>query len=462
MKSALAASPLLCFASVVLAGCASTSAAPAFRDAARLVASRAGHRIAWNQAGDDDAAVARSVRALLARELTLDAAVQIALLNNKTLQSTYEDLSVAQADLVQAGLLRNPVFGGSLSFPVAGNAQTGGGVSVTQDFLGVFTLAARKRVASAELEATKLRVADAVLAMAGDVEVAFYALQGAQQVAAMRRTILEAGDAGLELAQRQHDAGNTSDLDLATQQALYEQVRTDLVQSEGEVVARHEGLARLLGVWGPEASFRVGEKLPELPAAEVPLDGVESLAIGRRLDLGAARQEVEAAAAASGMAEHFRFLDGASVSGAFERSPEGFSVAGPGASLELPIFDQKQAVVARLQARLRAALAREQALAVDIRSEVRAARSRVMAARAVVERYAKVVVPLRERIVALSQQQYDAMLLGAYPLLQAKQSEVNAYRELIEALRGYWTARVELERATGGALAAPSSPEEKP
>ena len=84
--------------------------------------------------------------------------------------------------------------------------------------------------------------------------------------------------------------------------------------------------------------------------------------------------------------------------------------------------------------------------------------------RTLVERYAKVVVPLRERAVALSQEQYNAMLLGTYQLLQTKQNEVNAYREFIEALRDYWTARADLERATGGtvpmaASAANASPE---
>ena len=54
--------------------------------------------------------------------------------------------------------------------------------------------------------------------------------------------------------------------------------------------------------------------------------------------------------------------------------------------------------------------------------------------------------------MALSQQHYDAMLLGVYQLLMAKQSEVNAYREYIEAVRDYWMARADLERATGGRL----------
>jgi cobalt-zinc-cadmium efflux system outer membrane protein len=69
---------------------------------------------------DETRAPCVRLRDLLSRELTVETAVQVALLNNKTLQATYEDLSVAQADLVQAGLLQNPVFRRHVAFPVAG------------------------------------------------------------------------------------------------------------------------------------------------------------------------------------------------------------------------------------------------------------------------------------------------------------------------------------------------------
>ena len=49
--------------------------------------------------------------------------------------------------------------------------------------------------------------------------------------------------------------------------------------------------------------------------------------------------------------------------------------------------------------------------------------------------YRQTVLPLRERLVALSQRNYDAMLLGVYQLLATKQNEANAYREYIEAVR---------------------------
>src|SRR4051812_29833172 len=94
----------------LLGGCATGPEAAGFADVKTVALSRTGHAIQWDQGAADEHAVEESVRALLQRELTADQAVQIALINNRNLQATYEELGIAQAELVQAGLLRNPVF----------------------------------------------------------------------------------------------------------------------------------------------------------------------------------------------------------------------------------------------------------------------------------------------------------------------------------------------------------------
>ena len=428
----------------LLPACASTSAAPAFRDTSQLVEARTGRRIFWNQGGAADEAVSRRLRDLLGQDLSVDAAVQIALLHNKDLQAVYEDLSIAQADLVQAGLLQNPTLSGGVTIPIAGSGVTTG--------FALFLMSARKKVAGAELEAAKFRVGDAVLRTTFDVKAAYYTLLAAQQTLAMRRTVLEGGDAAVALAEAQHAAGNINDLDLVNQRTLYEQLRTDVRRSEADVLTAREALTRLLGLWGMDTAFHVPAKLPDPAPADSPLEHLESLAIGRRLDLASAHEQTQALSHAAAMTKNFRLLGAPTVGATFERSPERYTAITPSASLELPIFDQKQAVIARLEAQVRQAQARESALAVDIRSEVRAARGRLVAMRDVVDRYAKIVVPMREQAVSLSQEQYNAMLLGAYQLLAAKQSEVDAYREFIEALRDYWIARADLERVVASAI----------
>jgi cobalt-zinc-cadmium efflux system outer membrane protein len=438
---------------VILSACAPTSAARAFRDTSQLVEARTGRPIFWNQGGAADEAVSRRIRDLLGQDLSVDAAIQIALLNNKDLQAIYEDLSVAQADLVQAGLLQNPAFSVGVAVPVAGSAvQTGFNIGVAEDFLALFLVSARKKIANSELDATKLRVGDAVLRTTFDVQTAYYTLLAARQTLEMRQKVLETGGAAGALAGAQHDAGNISDLDLVNQRTLYEQLLTYVRQDEANVLIARETLTRFLGLWGADVAFHVPLTLPDPAPNDPPFEHLEALAIGRRLDLAAAHERTQALSRAAALAKNFRFVGSPSVGVNFERSPEGYSAITPGASFELPIFDQKQAAIARIEALVRQAHAHESAIAVGIRSEVRAARGRLVAMREVVERYANVVVPLREQAVHLSQEQYNAMLLGVYPLLAAKQAEMDAERESIEALRDYWIAHAELERATASAI----------
>lgn len=436
----------------LLAACASTSPGAAFRDVAANVHHRSGHRIAWDQATPEDAEASRAVDRLLASELTVSGAVQIALVRNHNLLATYEELSIAQADLVQAGLLKNPVFSARIATAERETLDPHVLLNVSQDFLNVLMLPARKKIAASQLDAVKLRVTDAVLDLQSEVRSAFFTCQGAQQIVAMRKLVADAAQASAELAQRQHDAGNISDLALETERSLYEQIRLDLARGEADVLAARERLTRLMGLWGRDTAWKIASRLPELPSAEVSLDQLESMAIRQRYDLAALEQEHQSIAYMLGLVRSTRWTGALDVGLEAGRLNDGAYVFGPNASIELPIFDQKQAAIARLEALERQSDHRVRARAVEIRSEVRATRDRVVFARRIVEQYRTVLVPLRERIVALSQQQYDAMLLGVYQLLLAKQAEVSAYREYIEAVRDYWIARSDLERAVGGML----------
>ncbi len=448
---------LILLLGLVTSGCASTSARPAFDEAAANAEARTGQKVYWNQGTKEDEAVEKEVHARLQRELSVDDAVQIALVTSPQLQATYEQLGIAQADLVQAGLLPNPTIGLGFLFPTGGSdVLTEREVSVTEDFLAIFMIPAKKRIARADLEAAKLGVADAIVRVAYEVRADYFKLQGAMQQHAMQEIVLEAGEASIELARRQHEAGNLSDLDLASEQALYEQTRLDVAQSAADIIGAREDLIRVMGLWGKDADPKLPAKLPELPKEDPSLDHLESKAISRRYDLAAARFDITSIAETIAFVKNWRWLGGATVGVTVVRAFEGPTLVGPTASIGLPIFDQKQAVIARLESMLRQAEARETSLALDIRSQVRVARNRLVVARGLVERYATVIVPLRQQVVALSQQQYDAMLIGVHQVLLAKQNEVSAYRALIAGVRDYWVARADLERAVGGAFGTES------
>ncbi len=444
--------PLLASLLVLFAGCATIRAKPGFEDVEKLASTRTSARLSWNAGTPEDEAADGTVRDILARELTAESAVQVALLQNRKLQATYASLGIAQADLVQAGMLKNPVLTADVRFGL-GMSGTGADIGVVQEFLSILQIPLRKRVAAAAFEATKFEVAAAVLELATRVKETFYALQGAEQMLDLRRTVVQADAVAADLAARQHAAGNITDLDFANEQALYEQARVDLAEAEVSVLTRREDLTALLGLWGRETEWKLGARLPELPGEDVKPEGLETLAVSQRLDLAAAAQQRVVVAENLGLTRFYGLIPEASTGVESQREVEGgvWSL-GPSLSLPIPVFDQRQATLANYQSQLAQAQERYGALAVDIRSEVRRARLRMAAARTRASYYKRVVLPLRSKIVEQTQREYNGMLIGVFQLLQAKRDEVDAGRRYIEALTEYWVSRAELERAVGGEL----------
>jgi len=435
---------------IVLLGagvCPAASLDRSFDDVSGVVMSRTGKRVQWNRGSAQDAEAERYVRAQLRRPLTASTAVQIALLNNHELQATYEEIGVAQADLIEAGLLKNPLFSFQRRWP--GQALE---ADILGEFIDLLFLPLRKRVAAAQLEAAKLRVGSEILKTAAEVRVAFYENQGNLQIADLAQSVEQATAAAAEAALQLHQAGNTRSLDLASEEALHVQAKVDFAKTQSAGIESREKLTRLLGLWGAETTWQVSPRLPDPPNKEISVAGLESRAIMQRLDLAAYKQETLSEARRLGLARFEAISQGFEVGGHYERENDGRSSAGPSLVLPIPFFNFGQAAKARTEAKVRQSQQRYLALAVQIRSEVRSARDRMLLARQRVDYVQSTALPLRRRVVEESQLQYNAMQVSLFDLLKAKQEEVNSGREYVEALRDYWVARAELEKAVGGSL----------
>ena len=425
----------------------------------RLLDERGVGSLRWNQSRREDDEARQVIDQLLSEELTPARAVQIALVGSSSIQATLERLGVAQADAVQAGLLKNPSIGVHPGLPIGSPSWSGVAweVSVAMEILDLFVLPLRKKLARLEFERARLVVAADLWVVVTEVRTAYYEALAAAQRLALQQTLAENADAAADFASRQERAGTLSELALANEQASYTQVRLDLVRAERDAVSAREKLVRALGLWADPHRIKLPATLPMPPRLDPDVDRMEQLAIAQRLDLRAAEQEAVLFERTVKMAKGMRFLTGLSIGGDAHREPEGgYKVIGPSISLELPIFDQGQARIAKLVAETRRARRHAEALAVEIRSEVRERANRLLASRSLADYLRSTVIPLRERTVSLSQQQYNAMFIGLPQLLMAKQAEAGAWREYLECVRDYWVARAELERATGGPLMQPA------
>jgi cobalt-zinc-cadmium efflux system outer membrane protein len=433
-------------------GCTSTNPKAAFDDTGKQVSARSGHEIRWMRDDDAQKEIEQAVDTLLQTNLTAQTAVSVALLNNRTLQAEFEEIGISQADLAQASRLRNPTYSGFFRVPTHGPSVLNAENNLAQDFLDLLTLPTRKKIAAQNLEQTKLRAAHEVLRLSQEVQTAFFTLQAHQQFVKRLNIIVEVNEAAADLAQRQFDAGNINELELHNQRTVHAQSRLDLATAEARTRVDREKVNRLLGLWGRQTAWQAADELPPLPLKEIPLENLEALAVSQRLDLSAARSEVQSVLSALKLKKSVRFVPAVSLGVSTEQDLDHSWVVGPTLDMEIPIFDQGQAGVARLEAQYRKVEHNFEALAVNIRSEVRETRDAFIAARDAAEYHEKILLPQRQQILRETLLHYNAMQKSNFELLLSKEREQLAEREAIEALRDYWIARAELERAVGGNL----------
>lgn len=433
--------------------CASVDPRPAFVAVQREVRAGSGTDARWARSPAEAAAVDEALDHLLAEPLTPESAVAIALVANPSLQATFEELGIAQADLAQASRLANPEVGALVRFPHGGGGRNIE-LSLVQDVFDLVARPLRAKVATAQLEQAKLRIAHEVLGLAADVREAFVTLQATEELVARLELVRDVTGTAAEFARAQRRAGTINELELESRTVIERESIVDVAVAATEARAGRERLNRLLGLWGPRTAWTASRVLPDVPAEEVPLPGLERIAVTQRQDLRAARWGVDQVGRALALRKKTRFFPvGLQFGIDTEKEVTGERVTGPELRLQLPLFDTGQASVTRLEAEHRRAQRQLEALAVSARSEVREQHGRMQASRALARYHREELLPQRRRILQLTVQHYNAMFKGAYDLLQAKQSEVAAERAALDAWRDYWIARARLERALGGPLA---------
>ena len=432
-------------AAFALASCAGVRPDAGVEDVQTALTKRAGAAVEWRTAPantDDD-----RVGAMLGEGLTAEEAVAIALINNPRLQATLAELGIARAELIEASTISNPVFEFEIRFP--GEPYRPYELRLAQTLVDLIQLPRRRAVGRAAFDAAQMTVSSEVLRFAADVRTTYYEVVAATQHLALARTATASAQTAAEVALKQHVAENITDLDLENEQATYEQAKLDLARAEQRLLLAREALVRDLGLRTTSFDWRVEERFPALPASEMDQAQLEQLAAAQRLDLAIARRNVDIARQRVPLAR-LAVLEETEVDVHYEREPDGKHTVGPGIELPIPIFNTGRAARTRAEAEFLRARHILNALETEAASVLRSARTSLAEVRARVEYYRDVIVPRRARIVELTKLEHNAMLAGIFQLLQAKQNEMQARRDYIDAQREYWAARTDLDRALQG------------
>lgn len=427
----------------VIAGCAVTPIEHAADSAAGSLAARKDVMPAWP---DGRAEVPSSS----AGPLDLPGALTLAFTHNREIHRQYARLGIAHADLVQAARIANPRLSFAWLDPDgAGRERTTQGIVL--GFSDLLLLPARRRLSATDYRRVQLEVAARLVALARDVEIAWYTQVGAVQIAAVREATARAAAGEAGLARRFHQAGNLAKLDLDLREAAAARAAIESLRARSVAVAARARLADLLGM-GTDAAWRTADRLPEPPQASFDPQELLASALEQRLDLAAQREEIALLEDSLRLARRWRWFGRTGIGYERERETDGRKLRGPTLEFELPLFDQQQGTVERAEARLADARARHEASALAARNEIAAGTERLEIARAIAAQHREVLLPALGSAVGRRQERFNFMLQGPFELFDAKREELRAWQDWLESVRDYWIARSALAAAAGGRL----------
>jgi len=377
----------------------------------------------------------------LADGLSQDEAVAVALWNNAAFQADLATLGFARADLIEAGLLKNPVF--SVLFPLGPKQME---FTLTAPLEALWQRPRRVAIAKLDAERVAEQLTQHGLNLVAEVKVACSELVLARERARLAQEGARVLGQILEIAEARLQAGDISELEASAARATARSAEEEATRLGREVSIAKDRLRSLLGLGTSQLEF---ELVPRPVTAWRTAEEVALLktAFAARPDLRAAELSMEAAGKRVGW-ERSRVLALAGMLDINSRGREGFE-AGPGVAGNLPIFDAGQGGVTRAQTEMDVAARRYVAVQQQIALEVRQARTRLVQATEAWKTWAERVLPAVEETQKGAAMAYAAGDVSYLFVLETTRELLQAQRRAAELDADLQRALAQLERATG-------------
>lgn len=259
-------------------------------------------------------------------------------------------------------------------------------------------------------------------------------------------------EASKVLIEKLHEAGNVNDLKLTEEHLNYETLRLEVLSDEDELIQKREALNVLLGLDSEHRIWKIskGTLKPEIKVIENK--EAESKAITNSLDLALSRQRVTTLISELGLEEDFALLQESELGAKGAKEPSDDWEFGPKFKVPIPIFNTGSARIYRSNTELSQQYDFHADLEVKIKSSARSLTQRLKISAEKLKAFETSLNQLHEKLVSESQKHYNAMLIGADVLLQAKLKQINARKEYIKLLMNFNLLKAKLDSLLSGNL----------
>lgn len=342
--------------------------------------------------------------------LSEDEAVAIALWNNATFQADLSQLGLARANLVEAGLLQNPIFG--LLFPW-GPKQLEAFINWPME--AIWQRPRRIAAAKVDLERLSESLSQNGLDLVRDVRLAYIHLAIAEERARIAVDQLDERSQIVQIVNAQFRAGEIADLDASAPRIEARMIEEQQRRFQVDADTARVRLRALMGMERAEIPIKLSAP-PAEPTIALSLPDLVKSALASRPELRAAELALETAGGRAKW-ERTRIFTLMGILDMNGDGKQGFE-SGPGLQVELPIFHRNKGGITRADAEVERAARLYAASRQRIVLEVQEAHTQYELARESTRLWRARVLPPIEDAIEKSQKAYNAGDISYLPVLE--------------------------------------------
>ena len=377
----------------------------------------------------------------LAHGIGPDEAATIALFSNPALRSIRDRRGLASAQLIQAGILPNPVVSYSRDYVTGGNTAgtvTAYNFTAAWEFSALIPFLPKQTAARKNYRSVDLDVAWDEWQIAVNARTAVYRALGLNAQLAQAVEATEGLQQSTDAMRKAVDAHEKTVLELAAVESASQDSRATMLALEQEFHKQGLGLNKILGVEAEvKVALRAGLSLPTRLAPPEQHELADDLQ-SRRLDLLGLQQGLESQDATVRAAILAQFPK---MSAGFVKASDTTNVHTTGliVAVDVPIFDRNQGVIATERATRQRLRDEYTQRAFEARSDIAVALADIRSLDRQITA-AQEALPLLEKLVSSAQaatEQRNADVLSYYTarsnLLQKRVQLIKLQEQLLEA-----------------------------
>ena len=379
-------------------------------------------------------------------------AQQLALLHSERVAGILLELGIHEATAVQKQLLENPGIGLSMMRPEDGGRWKME-LSLSLGLVDWLSRQQRQALSASEIALWQLQAWQRLSDELTQVANQWLQAVAAQQKLQAHRELYESAVVAADFAQLLFDAGNISELELLGSQSIVTQRQAQQINAELDAAKKASMIKMSLGL-SHETAIIIPDKLPMIDQTLLIAPALETrellqLAQQHQPALLLTNRETQRSQLELATAVRRINLRQSGLELMSERESNGERQQGLALSLAAPVFDNGDIELSALQGRVQLSLNLHQQQLQQTGALIQNALSDINSNLQQIDLFTQKELPLYQRMMTLSLQEYNFMLRGTFELFTVADRVLDARLRYIDASEHYWRAWATLGNLVG-------------